>query len=145
MKYWVHLKWLVAVSLSVFVMMLIAEKVGLSQLKRDEETAKEAQKINPLSPAAKVTGAVLDNTVNRVLPFDLSTESQYVKYEAECYQGCERNKDAALQKAASDFDRGRIWTEFNKCKENCPKEAAQRTETKTRAPAGSALDQLKSR
>ena len=145
MKYSVHFKWLLIVSIFVFAVALLVGKGGLAQLKRDEETAKEAKKVNPLTPVAKVTGTILDNTVNKVLPFELSTESQYVKHETECYESCERTKKEGLEKATTDFDRGRLWSDYQKCKEACPRQAAQKTESETRAPAGSAIEGLKSR
>jgi hypothetical protein len=125
---------------------------GFSQTKRDESTAEEVQKVNPLTPVAQGTAVVLDNTVNQVLPFDVSTESQLVRDEQDCYKLCQQEKDRLLQESLSEVDRGAAWSDFYRCKEEFPEKAAQKNTahersvfSPERAPAGSAMEHLKER
>lgn len=128
------------VSLSLFYPSFID-----AQFERDEGSAEEVQKVNPLTPAAEATGTVLDNTVNKVLPFDVSTESQLVKNEKDCYHSCGVQRDQLLKKSANSMDRGFAWKQYKECKKQCPQEAAKKNEEQTRAPAGSVINQTKSR
>ena len=133
------------ISVIIFSVVSVFEGKVDSQFKRDENTAEEAQKYNPLTPTVKVTGEVKDHTVNQVLPFEISTESQLVRDEKDCYKKCEKERDQYLKKSASEGERGRAWDDFYKCKEQCPIEAANKAKERQRAPAGSVIDQMKFR
>ena len=133
------------ISVIIFSVVSVFEGKVDSQFKRDENTAEEAQKYNPLTPAVKMTGEVIDHTVNQVLPFDVSTESQLVRDEKDCYKKCEKERDQYLKKSASEGERGRAWDDFYKCKEQCPIDAANKVKERQRAPAGSVINQMKFR
>lgn len=149
-----EIRWFLCVSLFVCLIAIISVigNDGLSQAKRDESTAEEVKKVNPLTPVAQGTGVVLDNTVNQVLPFDVSTESQLVRDEQDCYKSCQQEKDKLIQESLSEVDRGAAWSDFYRCKEECPEKAAQKNTahersvfSPERAPAGSAMEHLKER
>ncbi len=144
MKVREQFKWLLIMSIMMCVLGFFIRR-SESQLKRDPDTAQATQSINPLTPAVDLTGKVIDNTVNQVLPFDVSTESQLVKHENDCYRTCEKETDVSLGQSGSGAERGFAWTRYYECKERCPFEAAQKTESSRKAPAGSAIENIKSR
>jgi hypothetical protein len=141
-----HTQWLLAVGVIVLSLVISVDKVGFSDLKRDEGTAAAETSVNPLRPMIRISGEVIDNTVNKVLPFDVSTESQLVRHEKDCYRGCERVRDEGLKKYSNPADRGSAWKLYYECKEECPIEAANKAEAEQRrVPAGSALEGIRSR
>ena len=140
-----HFRWILILSIFIFILSMSTAGRVSSQMKRDQENAKDVEKINPLSPAVKVTGKVIDNTVGQVLPFDMSTESQLVKSEGDCYASCKQERDDYLTRHSSETERGFAWNQYHKCEESCPERAYHETEERQRAPAGSVIDSTKSR
>lgn len=114
---------------------------------RDEETAKEVEKINPLTPAAQATKAVIDNTVNQVSPIKVPTESKLVQDEKSCYDSCTQQRDSLLKASANVMERGQAWSNYNKCKKLCPEKVANKNRgtssdpfsKEDRYPAGSTM------
>lgn len=109
---------------------------------RDEETAKEMEKLNPLKPAADV----IDQTVNKVLPFEIPTESKLKQDEKICFESCKHERDYLLKKSSSEIDRGHSWAMFNKCRAECPEKVANENKSvnqdafnQDRYPAGSTI------
>ena len=140
-----HVRWIVVLSIMILVMSLATSGKVSSQMKRDQDTAKEVEKINILTPTVRIGGKVIDNTVNQVLPFEVSTESQLVKNEQSCYDSCKKERDDYLGRHSNEADRGFAWNQYNKCVQTCPERAFHETEERQRAPAGSVLDSTKSR
>lgn len=150
-----EIKWsfCVSVILLLIAVLSLTGNDALTQAKRNEATAEEVKSVNPLTPAAEVTGAVLDNTVNQVLPFDMSTESQLVRDETDCYRSCQQQRDQLIKQSSSEVDRGYAWSSYYRCKEECPEKAGQKNSAQSdrsvfspeRAPAGSAMEHLKER
>lgn len=150
-----EIKWsfYVSVVLLLIALLSLTGNDALTQAKRSEATAEEVRSVNPLSPAAEVTGTVLDNTVNQVLPFDMSTESQLVRDESDCYRSCEQERNRLIQQSSSEVDRGYAWNNYYRCKEECPEKAGSKNSAQSdrsvfspeRAPAGSAMEHLKER
>ena len=135
--------WLFFISLVICVLTLVSvAKDAHSQVKRDEETAKEVDKINPIKPV----GEAIDKTVNKVSPIKVPTESKLVQDERACYQSCAQEKDALLKRSRSEVDRGQAWASYHKCKSSCPEKAAsqnrdmERGTFQDRYPAGSTID-----
>jgi len=141
----INYRWPFIISMLIFIVVFFISSHAKSQFKRDESTAEEFEKVNLLTPTAKAAGVILDNTINQVLPFDLSTESALVQYERDCYVSCAQNRQEELRRSVSDFDRGQAWSTFHNCKDLCPYEAAYKTELRGRAPAGSALENIRIR
>lgn len=126
----------------LFGFFMIAQGILIAQT-RDEETANEMEKLNPLKPAADV----IDNTVNKVLPFDIPTKSKIKEDEKICFEGCRHERDYLLKKSSSEVDRGHSWAMYNKCRSDCPEKIANENSTlnpdafhQERYPAGSAID-----
>ncbi len=135
--------WLFFISLMICALTLVsAEKDARPQGTRDEETAKEVDKINPIKPV----GEVIDQTINKVSPIKVPTESKLVQDERACYQGCANERDQLLRRSRSEVDRGQAWSSYHKCKSSCPEKAASQNRdvergafSKDRYPAGSAI------
>lgn len=147
-----EIRWFLCVSLMVCLIAILSwmGNDGFSQAKRDEATAEEVKKVNPLTPVAGATQVVLDNSINQVLPFDMSTESQLVRDEGDCYRACQQEKERLIQESVSEVDRGYAWNSYYRCKEECPEKAAEKNSSgersvfsPERAPAGSAMEYLK--
>ena len=137
--------WLVSVCTLVFALSIFSYKAD-SQMKRDEETAKEVDKINPMKPAGEATKAVIDNTVNKVLPVEIPTDSKLVQDEKACYETCKQEKDKMLKSASTEVDKGRTWAQYHRCKSDCPEKVANKNRevergvfNEERYPAGSAI------
>ena len=134
--------WLFFISLMICALTLVsATKNAHSQVTRDEETAKEVDKINPIKPV----GEVIDQTINQVSPIKVPTESKLVQDERACYQSCTQERDGLLRKSRSEVDRGQAWASYHKCKSSCPEKAASQNKdmepgARDRYPTGSAID-----
>ena len=109
-----------------------------------DNLAKEVDKINPIKPV----GRAIDQTVNKVSPIQIPTESKLVQDERACYQHCAQERDGLLRNSRSEVDRGQAWASYHKCQSSCPEKAANQNKdmergafSKDRNPAGSAIRQ----
>ena len=136
--------WLFFISLMICALTLVSvANNSHSQVTRDEETAKEVDKINPIKPV----GEAIDQTINKVSPIKVPTQSKLVQDERACYQSCAQERDAWLRKSRSEVDRGQAWASYHKCKSSCPEKAASQNKdmergafSRDRYPTGSAID-----
>ena len=126
--------WLGLVCVTLFVLTLVLVRHSAFSQTRDEETAKEVEKINPLKPAADATKTVIDNTVNKILPIDIPTDSKLVQDEKACYDSCAQQKARSLKNSVNDVDRGHAWTAYRQCKSDCPEKVANKNRSTERDP-----------
>jgi hypothetical protein len=139
--------WLFIISFLIFALTVVSfNHLGYAQMQRDENMSKEVEKINPATPVKDATKKVLDNTVHKILPIEIPTQSKLVEDEKSCYRACNASKDENLKAATDQFARGHAWSEYRSCKEDCPKKAAAISNealgdgfSKDRYPAGSAI------
>lgn len=136
--------WLFFISFVICALTWVSvAKDAHSQVKRDEETAKEVDKINPIKPV----GEAIDKTINKVSPIKIPTESKLVQDERACYQSCASERDQLLRRSRSEVDRGHAWASYHKCKSLCPEQAASQNKgmergsfSRDRYPTGSTIE-----
>ncbi|MBI4040526.1 MAG: hypothetical protein HY390_01530 [Deltaproteobacteria bacterium] len=140
--------WFLILTVALFSLTLLSTlKSGHAQMKRDETTAKEVDKINPVKPVKDATKKILDKTVHQVLPFEIPTDSKITKEEEACYRSCAQERDLNLKNSRDEVERGRAWALYRTCKDGCPEKAAAQTPTsergvfgkEERTPAGSTI------
>lgn len=115
--------WLLIVCFLIFNLILLGYHKAYSQ--RNEEVAKEMEPYNPW----QAPKAVIDNTINKVLPFDVPTDTKIKQDEELCFKECAQERDVLLQYSKTEVDKGYAWADYQKCVQECPEKVANQNKT----------------